>query len=167
MNITSGQEVFNPAANANPPLMGLCPNNPPAPAPQIACNYPVAALFPQPAGNVVKPSPNTILIKSCGDVTANGNSGAYLYGESVGGDSDGSQYIGSTMDDVFILPDISNNVSGLMGGQILNRIFAHIEYNWETLYAPKIGLVGSYGFGGEKYFTALYWDLGFYIGCSF
>jgi hypothetical protein len=165
-NISLGQEVFDPSVNANPPLLGLCPNNPPAPAPQIACNYPVAAIFPAKAG-VETPNPNNILIKSCGDVTIKGNSGAYLYGETAGGDSDGSSYVGTTMNDVFILPNIADNNSGLMDSQILNKIFAHIEYNWETIYAPTVGLVGSYGFGMQNYFTALYWDFGCYLSCSF
>lgn len=166
MNITSGQEVFDPAANANPPLLGLCPNNPPAPAPQIACNYPVAALFPTTAG-VVTPNPNNILIKSCGDVTIGGNSGAYLYGESAGGNNDGADYVGTSTQDIFILPNITDNNSGLMDSQILNKIFAHVQYNWETIYAPTVGLVGSYGFGTKNYFTALYWDVGCYLSCSF
>jgi hypothetical protein len=54
-----------------------------------------------------------------------------------------------------------------MNSQILNKIFGHIEYNWDTLYKPKIGIIGSYGFGNDKYFTALYWDIGGYIGFSF
>jgi hypothetical protein len=160
INITAGEETFNPA---NPPLTA-CPN-----ATTVACNYPVAAFFPAPTPTtILKPNPNTLYIKSCGDVTIGGNSGAYLYGESAGNeDSNGSDYVGTTSEDVLILPDVKNNTSGLIGGQILNRLFGHVEYSWDTLYNPKIGLIGSYGFGSKKYFTAFYWDLGFYLECSF
>lgn len=167
MNITSGQEIFDPNKI---PLIACNESNL-----TIACNYPVAGNFtiptptvaPAPPVVTTAPQGNSVLVKSCGDVTVNGRTGAYLYGESTGGDSNGEDYVGTTAEDVFTLPDIINNQSGLMNGQIINRIFGHIEYNWETLYAPKIGIVGSYGFGGKTYFTAYYWDLGFYIGCSF
>lgn len=158
MNITSGEENFNPTLD---PLTA-CPNST-----TVACNYPVAANFNTAISPIIQPQGNTILIKSCGDVTIGGNSGAYLYGDTSGQDSNGNDYSGTVADDVFILPDIKNNQSGLMNGQILNRIFGHVEYNWDTLYTPTIGIVGSYGFGSKNYFTAFYWDLGFYIGCSF
>jgi hypothetical protein len=166
MNITAGEETFNSVS----PLLAPCPN-----APTVACNYPVAFSFPTPlapsGGGVAptKPLGNAILIKSCGDVTMGGNSGAYLYGQSVGvDDANGDDYIGTTEEDVFLLPEINNNESGLMGAQMLNRLFGHIEYAWDTLYTPKIGLFGSYGFGSsKKYFTAWYWDVGCYVECSF
>ena len=54
-----------------------------------------------------------------------------------------------------------------MEGQILNRLFGKLEYTWESLYQPTVGIVGSYGFTTKKYFTANYWDLGLYVGCTF
>lgn len=135
------------------------------------CSYPLASAFQNiPAGIFPSTVPvgNAILVKSCGDVTANGNSGAYSYGTSVGnGQSTGQGYEGTTEADVFSLPNISGNNSGLMGGQILNRLFAHFDFSWQSCYVPTCGFLGSYGFGSEKYFTPLYWDIGCYFSCSF
>lgn len=133
------------------------------------CNYPLAYAFPSgyPNPNITTPG-NTIYVKSCGDVTVGGNSGVYQYGESTGDlDTIGQDYSGTTISDVFTLPDIYDNRSGLMDAQILNRIFGHIDYTWETIYRPYLGLLGSCSFGSTKYQTPLYWDIGCYIGCSF
>jgi len=158
-NITKGEEIFDPTDIALKPCKE---------SPNDTCNYPVACNFTKTQDGKSKiPTPNNVLIKSCGDVSSGGNTGAYLYGESSGGDSNGTEYLGTGPDDVFYLPDILNNESGLIGNQILNKIFGHLEYYWETLYRPTIGIIGSYGFGTQKYFTPLYWDIGMYIGCSF
>lgn len=156
-NINTRQEVVTDATE--------CPLENGAPA----CSYPLAYKFSSVFPSADKPAlGNIIYVKSCGDVTVGGNSGAYLYGESVSmEDVTGQDYVGTTSEDVFGLPDIIGNSSGLLGAQICNKIFAHIDYVWDTLYKPMIGIVGSYSFGSNTYFTPLYWDCGFYIGCSF
>ena len=56
----------------------------------------------------------------------------------------------------FMLPNY--NSSGLMGAQILNRIFFNIDYIWDDSYwKPEFGILGSYP---SSYLTAKYWDLG-------
>lgn len=136
-------------------------------------NYPLVASY-------IVDSPafeggSNIYVKSSADVTMNGNSGAYFYGtptsQPVSEDENPENtYTGPEAQDLFLLPNITvENISGLMGAQILNRLFGHLEYSWESLYQPRIGILGSYGFGtgSNKYITANYWDLGFYLGCSF
>lgn len=158
INITSQQEKVTPSSECSA-------------SQQNACTYPLAYQFQnEPQGifpsNV--PFGNIILVKSSGDVTIGGNSGMYNYGTSTGlEDSVGDAYYGTTESDVFSLPNIAGNRSGLLGGQILNRIFGHADFTWESSYLPTIGIVGSYGFGSSQYFTPLYWDAGFYIGLSF
>lgn len=110
---------------------------------------------------------NIFYIKSCGDVTAGGDSGAYSYGETTGGESNGTEAVGTTSEDVFILPNLIDNCTGLMDSQILNRIYGKFEYSWDSFYKPILGILGSYGFVANNYFTAAYWDVGLYLGCSF
>jgi hypothetical protein len=63
------------------------------------------------------------------------------------------------------LPDFGN-CSGLMDRQILNRIFAHIDYIWrDCCWQPEFGILGSIGFGSAN--TPKYWDVGARFGVSF
>jgi hypothetical protein len=105
-----------------------------------------------------------ILIKTNADVAVGINRAAYQYGIGTRDDEGGS---GTTPEDVFILPNLQNNNTALMNGQVLNRIFGHIDYVWDSLWQPRIGILGSYGFTCNKYITAAYWDLGFLFGFSF
>jgi hypothetical protein len=108
------------------------------------------------------PLNTTFMIKTNGSVTKNGNSGAYSYGTSTEEiDSEGT-----TINDVFLLPSINN--SGLMGPQILNKIFAHFDYTFESLlYSPSIHLLGAYGFSPINYITPAYWDIGLQFSFNF
>jgi hypothetical protein len=106
-----------------------------------------------------------ILIKTNADVAVGVNRAAYNYGFGTREDENSSG--GTTPEDVFILPNIQNNNTALMNGQMLNRIFGHIDYVWDSLWQPRIGILGSYGFTCNKYITAAYWDLGFLFGFSF
>jgi hypothetical protein len=68
----------------------------------------------------------------------------------------------------FLLPDVKNNCSGLMSGQILNKLFCHIDYVWaDYKWQPAIGILGSIGFVPSGYPTPNYWDLGMRIGLAF
>jgi hypothetical protein len=90
------------------------------------------------------------------NVSAGQNSG-YIYGDSVG-----------LSDGAFLLPNLQCNSSGLMGAQVLNRIFGHIDYVWrDSVWQPEIGLVGSVGFVPAGKPTANYWDIGARIGFAF
>lgn len=157
-NITAANETFTP--NSKTPGAGAS-----------ADNYPL--VYSWTPEDATDPLTSDIYIKTSADVSAEGNSGAYSYGDLTSQPVDddenpGDTYTGTSREDLFTLPNITTeNTTGLMGAQILNRIFGHLEYHWESIYKPKIGLVGSYGFGNNKYFTANYWDLGLYIGCSF
>lgn len=63
------------------------------------------------------------------------------------------------------LPQTEGNSSGLMMGQNLNLIFAHLDYVWrDCAWQPEAGIIGSIGFGKH---TAAYWDLGGRIGFAF
>jgi hypothetical protein len=107
-----------------------------------------------------------IQAKTNGDVATDGNSGAYKYGTST---SSGDVAIGTMSKDVFILSDIDcNNRSGLMDGQILHKLFFHIDYMWSDIqWEPQIGVFGSYGFSPINYKTADYWDIGARFGFIF
>lgn len=68
----------------------------------------------------------------------------------------------------FQLPNLNGNCSGLMSGQVLNRIFGHIDYVWsDCAWQPEIGIVGSIGFVPAGKPTANYWDLGARVGFAF
>ena len=100
----------------------------------------------------------TVYLKTNGDVCVNKAGGAYSYGDN------GISY--ATASDVFYLPMINN--SGLMNGQILHRIFGHIDYAWDNHdWNPEIGVLGSFGFSQDSYRTAEYWDLGLRFGLQF
>lgn len=157
-NINRHNETFTPDDNKD--TDGITPQN-----------YPLAAIY-NPDGS---PTLTTeLMVKSSADVTIGGNSGAYFYGNTTNqqevpeGEDPATTYTGPTSNDLFSLPSITaENQSGLMKGQILNRLFGKLEYTWENLYQPTVGIVGSYGFTTKKYFTANYWDLGLYVGCTF
>lgn len=88
------------------------------------------------------------------------DSGAYSYGM----DTDGADMA----TDSFTLPNLSCNTSGLMGSQILNKVFAHIDYVWtDSCWQPELGILGSVGFGSGSKTTAQYWDLGVRLGFAF
>lgn len=104
------------------------------------------------------PTNSSFYVKNNENVTLGGNSGVYFYGEGTNGEV--------SQNDVFSLPQI--NRSGLMEAQILNRIFAHIEYSWkDCLYNPILRILGAYGFVPNSYLTAQYWDFGVQFSCSF
>lgn len=68
--------------------------------------------------------------------------------------------------DVFTLPDF--NRSGLMEGQISNKLFAHIDYVWsDCSWTPELGVLGSISFSPNSYKTAEYWDIGAKLGFSY
>lgn len=87
-----------------------------------------------------------------------GQSAAYVYGDSMAADSAYFAQVG----------DFSGNCSGLMARQVLNRIFAHIDYVWrDCAWQPELGIVGSIGFSPCSSVTAAYWDLGGRVGFAF
>jgi hypothetical protein len=108
-----------------------------------------------------------MFVKSNGDVAIDVLRGAYKYGISSRSSNGEDDAQGTTPEDVFILPNLQNNNTALMNGQMLNRIFGHIDYVWDSLWQPRIGILGSYGFTCNKYITAAYWDLGVLFGFSF
>jgi hypothetical protein len=111
---------------------------------------------------------NTLYIKSSGNVVASGDSGVYSYGESPFEESTDTDYAVTSEDDVFALPAIKDNMTGLMPAQILNRLFAHCEYTWnDTFFRPTIGILGSYGFQSNTYLTCAYYDVGCYFAVSY
>lgn len=62
----------------------------------------------------------------------------------------------------------SFNSSGLMGGQILHRLFGHVDYTWsENCWMPKVGIIASVSFSPCSYKTAQNWDIGAGLGFSF
>jgi hypothetical protein len=103
----------------------------------------------------------TFSAKTSGDVGVNGTGGAYAYPDDTG-DTD----LGTITKDVFQLPDY--NRSGLMDGQILHRVFGHLDYTWiENAWMPHVGIMGAFGFDTSSYRTAQYWDIGARIGLSY
>lgn len=100
-----------------------------------------------------------IYVKTSSNV-ANANAGAYSYG------SDQTDPAPANDSNTFSLP--STNRSGLMEGQMLHRIFGHIDYVWSDCdWMPQLGVLGSFGFSQDSYRTAEYWDLGARFGFSF
>lgn len=157
-NINANNETFTPDDKKD--ADGITPQN-----------YPLVAVYSADASTNLT---TEIMVKSSADVTIGGNSGAYFYGNTTNqqevpdGESSSTTYTGPSSNDLFSLPYITpENRSGLMEGQMLNRLFGKIEYTWESLYEPTLGIVGSYGFTTKEYFTANYWDLGIYVGCTF
>jgi hypothetical protein len=101
----------------------------------------------------LKPGGNKILTKTINEC-AKSNNGAFDAGENG-------------INNYISIPDFENS-SGLMNAQILNRIFAHINYKWtNSNWTPEIGILGSFGFGSNATKTAEYWDIGGFIGFSF
>jgi hypothetical protein len=99
-----------------------------------------------------------IFAKTNGRVAKGAFGGAYSYGQA-GIDN-------AISSDLFTLPDI--NSSGLMNGQMLHRIFGHVDYVWSNNeWLPQLGILGSFGFSQDSYRTAEYWDLGARFGFSF
>lgn len=101
---------------------------------------------------------NFFNLGSTGNAAAvNGENAAYNYGEST------------PLDEAALsLPDTQGNCSGLMSGQILNKIFGHIDYVWrDCAWQPEFGILGSIGFVPSQYVTANYWDLGARVGFAF
>jgi hypothetical protein len=79
---------------------------------------------------------------------------------------DGDASADNNAEDLYSLP--SPNRSGLMDGQVLNKLFSHIDYIWEDCdFAPTIGIVGSVSFTPNNHKSVKFWDLGARIGCSF
>lgn len=69
-------------------------------------------------------------------------------------------------EDLYSLP--FPNRSGLMDGQVLNKLFSHIDYVWEdNCWTPMIGIIGSISFTPNNHKTIKFWDIGARIGCSF
>jgi len=101
-------------------------------------------------------------------VTIDGKGGISWAQDTENRSEDGDQAENSTvMGDVF-QPSNINTCSGLMGGQILNRLFAHIDYVWDDCcWAPELGVLGSYGFTTNANPTPAFWDLGARLGFSF
>jgi hypothetical protein len=100
--------------------------------------------------------------KTSGDVGIDKSGGAYKYPTNTGDEGQN----GTAKKDVFQLPEY--NRSGLMDGQMLHRIFAHVDYAWtEKDWCPQIGIVGSFGFDTKSYRTAQYWDIGARGGISY
>jgi hypothetical protein len=88
---------------------------------------------------------------------SDGDSAAYVYGDAV--DLDAA---------AFTLPQTSGNCSGIMTGQVLNKLFGHIDYVWrDCAWQPEVGIVGSIGFVPASKVTANYWDLGARVGFAF
>lgn len=68
----------------------------------------------------------------------------------------------------FDLPEIDNNVSGLINAQVINRIFSHIDFVKETEGRSWYGnFLVAYDFGVTNYPTALFTTIAFKMGCSF
>jgi hypothetical protein len=90
---------------------------------------------------------------------ANKDAGAYTYGNNA-------DPLPASDTNTFTLPQC--NHSGLMNGQILHRIFGHVDYVWsDCSWMPQLGILGSFGFSQDSYRTAEYWDLGARFGFSF
>jgi len=88
---------------------------------------------------------------------SDGESAAYVYGDAE--DLDAA---------AFTLPQTSGNCSGIMTGQVLNKLFGHIDYVWrDCAWQPEVGIIGSIGFVPASKVTANYWDLGARVGFAF
>jgi hypothetical protein len=83
---------------------------------------------------------------------------AYTYGTPTEAD-------GSNLAEVGVF---TSNCSGLMGRQVLNRVFGHIDYVWrDCSWQPELGILGSIGFAPTSSVTAAYWDVGARCGFAF
>lgn len=66
------------------------------------------------------------------------------------------------------MPATANNCSGFMSGQVLNKIFAHLDYVWrDCAWQPELGILGSIGFCPAGKPTANLWDVGARLGFAF
>ncbi len=71
-----------------------------------------------------------------------------------------------TNGNLFTLP--APNCSGLMNGQMLHRLFGHVDYVWsDSCWMPTLGVVGSVGFSTSSNITAEYWDIGARFGFAY
>lgn len=71
-------------------------------------------------------------------------------------------------DSLVEIPQVEGNCSGFMGAQVLNKIFAHMDYVWrDCAWQPEFGILGSIGFSPVGKPTANYWDLGARLGFAF
>jgi hypothetical protein len=94
-----------------------------------------------------------------------GSAASFEYGENPAfgyGVSDDVQDI------AFVLPDLESNRSGLMEGQILNRLYFSGNYVWRNCrFQPEIGGGFSYGFVPSNYVTPKYGDVWATFGFAF
>ncbi len=105
-----------------------------------------------------------VSVKTNSDIDPNAT--AYTYDPTtISGDR------ATTLNDIIlgnVFPLPKPNISGLMGSQILHRIFGHIDYAWtEAKWMPTLGILGSIGFSTQSHVTAEYWDIGFRFGFIF
>lgn len=123
-----------------------------------AGNDPVAGTYVTAGANGAFAAGTQIYAKTSSSV-ANSSSGAYSYGSD-------SDPVPANDANTFNLP--SFNRSGLMDGQILHRVFGHVDYVWSDCdWVPQLGVMGSFGFSQDSYRTAEYWDIGARFGISF
>ena len=107
------------------------------------------------------PNNNQMFIQWSSDVSLEGASGAYLYGEPSGKYYDEfGEFVTTQPEDVFTLPEVYGNCSGAMGSQILNKIFAHAEYTWESIWKPTLGVFGAFAISPSSYLSANYFEFG-------
>lgn len=107
------------------------------------------------------PNNNKMFIQWSPDVSLEGTSGAYLYGKPAGAYYDEfEEFVTTQPEDVFTLPEVYGNCSGAMGSQILNKIFAHAEYTWESIWKPTLGIFGAFAISPSSYLSANYFELG-------
>lgn len=66
----------------------------------------------------------------------------------------------------FTLPHLNN--TGLMNGQILHKIFGHVDYVFmDSNWMPHVGINGSVALSTDSYRTPKYWELGVKAGFSY
>ena len=165
--------------NGNATLASLTVGNVVSPAGGVLANAPIQAYAPASSAGACTgpasgaPTINLITKPTLVDYGTNKNTqGSNITGSqyssfatSTNGAYDAGNEVETGNGAYLTLPDFGN-CSGLMDRQILNRIFAHIDYIWrDCCWQPEFGILGSIGFGSAN--TPKYWDVGARFGVSF
>jgi hypothetical protein len=91
-----------------------------------------------------------------------------LLGENESAAFNYGSVVEANNDSIIEIDNFIGQCNGLMGSQILNKIFGHFDYVWkDCAWQPEIGVLGSVGFAPCTKMTAQYWDVGARVGVAF
>ncbi len=116
--------------------------------------------------NIVAGGVTAAAIKTNSDIDTGATAYTFTPTSLLGTSTSQANQAALTADNLFTLPE--PNCSGLMGSQVLNRLFGHVDYVWsDSCWMPTLGVLGSIGFSTSSNVTAEYWDVGARFGFSY